>query len=186
MPSTHCILGAAFAFALGISTGASSAEVSVGGAVMLPSRDIVENASSSKDHVILVQAVKAAGLGEALKAKGPMTVFAPVNSAFVALPEGALENLLKPESRTQLASVLSYHVVPGILTYGEIEKAISAARDGEAKLTTLAGGTLTAKKNGPRNIIVRDEMNNVANISTYDVLQSNGVIHVIDRVLLPK
>jgi uncharacterized surface protein with fasciclin (FAS1) repeats len=185
MPTANRILGAALALALGISAPALSAEVSVGGAAMLPTRNIVENASSSKDHVTLVQAVKAAALVDALTAKGPITVFAPVNSAFAALPEGAIENLLKPDSKAQLAKVLSYHVVPGNLTYDEIEKAIKAGR-GEAKLITLAGGALVAKKNGPRNIILKDEMNNVANISTYDVLQSNGVVHVIDRVLLPK
>jgi uncharacterized surface protein with fasciclin (FAS1) repeats len=112
-------------------------------------------------------------------------VFAPVNSAFAALPENTIENLLKLENQKQLAKVLTYHVVSGSFTYDEIEKAIKAGR-GEAKLTTVAGGILIAKKNGPRNIIVKDEMNNLANISTYDVLQSNGVVHVVDRVLIPK
>jgi uncharacterized surface protein with fasciclin (FAS1) repeats len=185
MPFANCVRSATLAFALGISAPVLSAEVSVGGAAMLPTRDIVENASSSKDHVTLVQAVKAAGLGASLTAKGPLTVFAPVNSAFAALPEGAIENLLKAENKAQLAKVLNYHVVAGNLTYDEIEKAIKAGR-GEAKLATVAGGTLVAKKNGAHNIIVKDEMGNVANISTYDVLQSNGVVHVIDRVLLPK
>jgi uncharacterized surface protein with fasciclin (FAS1) repeats len=186
MASTKCILGAALALAFGISAAALAAEVNVGGAAMLSTRNVVENASSSKDHVILVQALKAATLEGDLAAKGPITVFAPVNSAFAALPEGVLEDLLKPDNKARLADVLRYHVVPGNLTYGEIEKAIKADRGGEAKLTTLTGGTLIAKKNGPRNIVVKDAMNNVANISTYDVQQSNGVVHVIDRVLLPK
>ena len=186
MPSTNFILGAALALTLGISAAALAAEVNVGGAAMLPTRNIVENASSSKDHVILVEAVRAASLDDDLAAKGPITVFAPVNSAFAALPEGVLEDLLKEANKVRLVDVLNYHVVPGNLTYGELEKAIKADRGGEAKLTTLAGSTLIAEKNGPRNIIIKDGMNNVANISTYDVLQSNGVVHVIDRVLLPK
>jgi len=185
MPSATRILGAAFALLLGISAPSFAAEVTVGGAAMLSTRNIVDNAASSKDHVTLVQAVKAAGLVEKLTEKGPMTVFAPVNSAFAALPGSVIEGLLKPESKSELIRVLSYHVVAGKLTSEELEKLIKDG-NGEAKLTTLAGNMLYARKNGPRNIMVSDEKGNSANISVYDVLQSNGVIHVVDRVLLPK
>jgi uncharacterized surface protein with fasciclin (FAS1) repeats len=185
MPSANRALGAALALALGISALTVSADVTVGGAPMLPAKHIVENAVNSKDHTTLVAAVKAAGLVETLSGKGPFTVFAPVNSAFAALPAGTVDTLLKPENKAQLTKVLTYHVVAGKLTYEDIEKAIKKG-GGEAKLTTVAGGTLSAKQNGPKNIIVKDESGGTANVSIYDVLQSNGVIHVVDKVLLPK
>jgi uncharacterized surface protein with fasciclin (FAS1) repeats len=122
---------------------------------------------------------------ETLKGKGPFTVFAPVNAAFAALPAGTVDNLLKPESKAALTGVLTYHVVAGTFDAAAIERAIRAGH-GTASLKTVAGGTLTAMMNGPRNIVVKDAQGNVANVSTYDVRQSNGVIHVIDRVLLPK
>jgi uncharacterized surface protein with fasciclin (FAS1) repeats len=184
MPSTNRVLGAALALALAICSAAFAAEVMVGGAAMLPSKNIVDNASNSKDHATLVQAVKAAGLVETLTSKGPFTVFAPVNAAFAALPANTIEALLKPENKAELAKVLTYHVVAGKLTYDDIEKAIKAG-GGEAKLPTVANAMLYARKNGAHNIVVKDETGVTANISTYDVLQSNGVIHVIDRVLLP-
>jgi uncharacterized surface protein with fasciclin (FAS1) repeats len=163
----------------------SSATVMVGTQAMSPSKDIIDNAVNSADHTTLVAAVKAAGLVETLKGKGPFTVFAPVNAAFAALPAGTVDNLLKPESKAALTGVLTYHVVAGTFDAAAIERAIRAGH-GTASLKTVAGGTLTAMMNGPRNIVVKDAQGNVANVSTYDVRQSNGVIHVIDRVLLPK
>jgi uncharacterized surface protein with fasciclin (FAS1) repeats len=121
---------------------------------------------------------------DALKGKGPFTVFAPVNGAFAALPAGTVETLLMPENKSKLAAVLTYHVVAGNYSAAALEKAIKAGM-GKASLKTLAGGTLTARMNGARNIQIIDAAGNVANISTYDVTQSNGVIQVIDRVLLP-
>ncbi len=163
---------------------ASTATVMVGTQAMLPTRDIVDNAVNSADHTTLVAAVKAAGLVETLKSKGPFTVFAPVNAAFAALPAGTVDNLLKPENKAALTGVLTYHVVAGTYDAAAIERAIRAGH-GTASLKTVAGGTLTARMNGPRNIVVKDAQGNVANVSTYDVRQSNGIIHVIDRVLLP-
>ena len=162
----------------------SSATVMVGTQAMSPSKDIIDNAVNSADHTTLVAAVKAADLVETLKGKGPFTVFAPVNAAFAALPAGTVDNLLKPESKAALTGVLTYHVVAGTFDAAAIERAIRAGH-GTASLKTVAGGTLTAMMNGPRNIVVKDAQGNVANVSTYDVRQSNGVIHVIDRVLLP-
>jgi uncharacterized surface protein with fasciclin (FAS1) repeats len=158
--------------------------VEVGGMAMYGSKDIVSNAVNSRDHTTLVAAVKAAGLVEVLQGKGPFTVFAPVNSAFAALPAGTVETLLKPENKSTLTAVLTYHVVAGSFTAAALEKAIKAGK-GTASLTTVQGATLTARMNGTRNIMVTDAAGNSANISTYDVMQSNGVIHVIDRVLLP-
>jgi uncharacterized surface protein with fasciclin (FAS1) repeats len=163
----------------------AGASVMVGGQAMLPQRDIVDNAVNSADHTTLVAAVKAAGLVETLKGKGPFTVFAPVNAAFAALPAGTVETLLKPENKAALAGVLTYHVVAGSYDAAAIQRAIRAG-GGQATLKTVAGGALTAKMNGPRNVVVVDAQGNVANVSTYDVRQSNGVIHVIDQVLLPK
>lgn len=164
---------------------APAGAVTVGGQAMYPRRDIVDNAVNSADHTTLVAAVKAAGLVGTLKGKGPFTVFAPVNAAFAALPAGTVDNLLKPENRAMLTRVLTYHVVAGEYDAAALERAI---RDGggRAKLATVSGDTLTASLNGPRNIVLRDAGGNVAQISTYDVRQSNGVIHVVDRVLLPR
>jgi uncharacterized surface protein with fasciclin (FAS1) repeats len=167
------------------ASNTSGAAVTVGGQAMLPQRDIVDNAVNSADHTTLVAAVKAAGLVETLKGKGPFTVFAPVNAAFAALPAGTVDNLLKPENKDALAGVLTYHVVAGSFDAAAIQRAIRAG-GGQASLKTVAGGTLTAKMNGPRNVVVVDAQGNAANVSTYDVRQSNGIIHVIDKVLLPK
>lgn len=156
----------------------------VGGEQMYPAKDIIDNAIHSKDHTMLVAAVTAAGLVETLKGKGPFTVFAPTNEAFAKLPDGTVENLLKPESKTLLASVLTYHVIPGKLDSDAIAKAIKAG-NGKAELKTVNGGTLWAVMNGPKNVILKDEKGNIANISTYDVYQSNGVIHVIDTIVMP-
>lgn len=169
------------AMSAGTSAGGT---VNVGGQAMSPHKDIVDNAVNSADHTTLVAAVKAAGLVETLKGAGPFTVFAPVNAAFAALPAGTVDNLLKPESKAALAGVLTYHVVAGRYDAAAIERAIRAGR-GTAALKTVSGGTLTAMMNGPRNIVVKDAQGNVADITTYDVRQSNGVIHVVDKVLLP-
>lgn len=171
-------------FAQGKGMGKMDNHVTVGGEAMYPQKNIVENAVNSKDHTTLVAAVKAAGLVETLQGKGPFTVFAPTNDAFENLPEGTVETLLKPENKAQLTKVLTYHVVSGKYDFDAIAKAIKAG-NGKAELKTVSGGTLTAMLNGKHNISVQDEAGNVANVTTYDVNQSNGVIHVIDRVVLP-
>ena len=159
--------------------------VQVGGMAMYSTKNIVENAVNSKDHTTLVAAVKAAGLVETLQGKGPFTVFAPVNDAFENLPAGTVETLLKPENKAMLSKILTYHVVAGKLTADKIMSAIKAGK-GTATLKTVSGGTLKATMNGPKNVVLMDESGNTSCISTYDVLQSNGVIHVIDKVMLPK
>jgi len=159
--------------------------VLVGGEAMFPARDIVSNAVNSKDHTTLVAAVKAAGLVETLQGKGPFTVFAPNNGAFAVLPAGTVETLLKPENRSALTGVLTDHVLAGRYTAKDIIAAIAKGK-GSATFTTVNGQTLTAMLNGPMNVALRDASGGVSNISTYDVLQSNGVIHVTDHVLLPK
>lgn len=168
-----------------IGTLTAQTNVMVGGEAMYPKKDIIDNAVNSKDHTTLVAAVKAADLVETLKGKGPFTVFAPVNNAFEDLPEGTVETLLKPENKATLTKVLTYHVVAGNMDFKAIAAAITKGK-GKATLKTVSGGKLTAMMNGVHNIQLKDESGNVANISTYDVTQSNGVIHVIDRVLLPK
>ena len=161
------------------------AAVTVGGSPMFQTKTIVENAVNSADHTTLVAAVKAAGLVKTLSQKGPFTVFAPVNSAFAALPEGTVPALLKPRNKGKLTSVLTYHVVPGKLTFVALKKMIKKGK-GKAVLKTASGGKLVAMSNGSRNIIIKDANGGIANITVYDVLQSNGVIHSIDKVLLPK
>jgi uncharacterized surface protein with fasciclin (FAS1) repeats len=156
----------------------------VGGQAMFRTKDIVDNAVNSADHTTLVAAVKAAGLVETLKGSGPFTVFAPTNVAFAALPEGTVPTLLKQENKEQLTKVLTYHVVPGRLDAAALMKAIEKG-DGKATLATASGESLWIMRNGDRNVVVRDAKGRVAAISTYDVVQSNGVIHVVDRVLLP-
>jgi uncharacterized surface protein with fasciclin (FAS1) repeats len=157
----------------------------VGGEQMFPKKDIVDNAVNSKDHTTLVAAVKAAGLVETLKTTGPFTVFAPVNDAFENLPAGTVETLLKPESKAALTNVLTYHVVSGKFDFNELSKSISMNK-GSFSLKAVNGGTLTFMMNGAHNIMIKDENGRKANISVYDVYQSNGVIMVIDAVLLPK
>jgi uncharacterized surface protein with fasciclin (FAS1) repeats len=183
--SVNRLVGAMYAIALGIAAASASADVMVGGSPMLPSRDIVQNAVTSNTHTTLVAAVKAAGLIDTLQSRGPFTVFAPVNAAFDALPAGTVDTLLKPENKAKLTKVLTYHVVPGRLTSADLEKLIRKG-NGTATLTTVSGGSLRLMKNGDRNITVQDETGAVADITVYDVLQSNGVIYSIDRVLLPK
>ena len=167
-----------------LSSVAMAQTVEVGGEAMYPKKNIVENAVNSADHTTLVAAVKAAGLVDALMGDGPMTVFAPNNAAFDKLPDGTVGTLLKPENKGMLTGVLTYHVVAGKLDADELMKRIKKG-NGMATLTTLAGGKLTIRMNGPKNIQVVDEKGDVANISIYDVYQSNGVIHSIDTVLLP-
>lgn len=168
----------------GINGFAQKGTVWVGGEAMYPSKNIIENAVNSKDHTTLVAAVKAAGLVEALQGNGPFTVFAPVNTAFDKLPKGTVEMVLKPENKTTLIKVLTYHVISGKFDAKDLVKLIEKSK-GEAKLMTLAGNVLTAKMNGDMNVILQDENGALANISTYNVYQSNGVIHAIDSVLMP-
>ncbi len=156
----------------------------VGGQAMFRTKDIVDNAVNSADHTTLVAAVKAAGLVETLKGPGPFTVFAPTNAAFAALPEGTVPTLLEPKNKEQLTKVLTYHVVPGRYDAAALMKAIKKG-DGKATLTTASGESLWIMMNGDRNVVVRDAKGGLAAISTYDVIQSNGVIHVVDKVLLP-
>lgn len=166
-------------------TSASFADVMVGGQNMMASKDIIDNAVNSADHTTLVAAVKAADLVATLKSKGPFTVFAPTNAAFKKLPAGTVESLLKPESKSTLTKVLTYHVVPGKYDFMAMSNEIKK-HNGAAELTTVSGGKLKLMMNGSHNISVSDESGNTANVSTYDVIQSNGVINVIDTVLLPK
>jgi len=160
------------------------APVTVGGAMMYPSKNIIENAMNSNDHTTMVVAIKAAGLVETLEGPGPFTVFAPTNEAFAMLPAGTVDNLLKPENKTMLTSILTYHVVPGKWDAADLMKKIKEGM-GKAQLTTVQGGTLWAMtKNG--RIILKDEKGNMATVTIQNVYQSNGSIFVIDRVLMPK
>ncbi len=158
--------------------------VEVGGAPMYSSKDIIDNAVNSKDHTTLVAAVKAAGLVETLKSKGPFTVFAPDNAAFEKLPAGTVETLLKPENKAMLTSILTYHVVSGNVSSKDLAKLIKKGK-GMASLQTVAGGTLIASMEG-KNIILTDEKGGKATVKIADVFQSNGVIHTTDAVSLPK
>ena len=162
---------------------AQSSNPTVGGAPMLEERNIVENAVNSPVHTTLVAAVQAADLVETLSSPGPFTVFAPVNDAFAALPAGTVDTLLMPENKDQLVDVLTYHVVPGDLSGGALLRDVRA-NGGELALETVSGDTITLIESGP-GLAIRDENGNTAVITTADVNQSNGVIHVIDGVLLP-
>jgi uncharacterized surface protein with fasciclin (FAS1) repeats len=158
--------------------------VSVGGQAMFPSKTIVGNAVNSADHTTLVAAVKAAGLVDTLNGKGPFTVFAPTNEAFGALPDGTVPTLLKPENKAMLTKVLTYHVVAGDYDTTKL-RAMILAGGGTATLTTVEGGKLQFMMNGSANIQVKDAKGDVADITIADVNQSNGVIQVVDHVLLP-
>ena len=162
----------------------SSDNPMVGGAPMYKTKNIVENAVNSKDHTTLVAAVKAAGLVDTLASKGPFTVFAPVNSAFDALPAGTLDSLLKPENKATLTKVLTYHVIAGNYDSKAIAKAIKAG-NGKAEFTTVAGGKLWAMMDG-NALVLMDEKGGRSRVTIADVRQSNGVIHVVDSVVLPK
>ncbi len=164
---------------------AHAADVMVGGQAMMPTRNIVANAVNSADHTTLVAAVKAAGLVDTLQGKGPYTVFAPTNAAFGKLPAGTVDTLVKPENKPALTKILTYHVVPGKLDFDALAARIK--KDGKAaELTTASGGKLWVMMNGKHNLVLKDENGGMSTISTYDVYQSNGVIHVIDTVLMPK
>jgi uncharacterized surface protein with fasciclin (FAS1) repeats len=158
--------------------------VTVGGAPMYPSKNIIQNAVNSKDHTTLVAAVKAAGLVDTLSGPGPFTVFAPTNAAFTKLPAGTVDTLLKPENKATLVKILTYHVVAGRMTAVALMKAVKDG-EGEAHLKTVAGEDLIVKQAGPGKLTVTDVKGDVAMVTIPDVLQSNGVIHVIDTVLLP-
>lgn len=179
------LLTLVFAASATLFSASFAQTVMVGSEAMYPTKNIIENAVNSKDHTTLVAAVKAGDLVEVLKGKGPFTVFAPVNDAFENLPAGTVDMLLKPENKATLVKVLTYHVVPGKMDFKTISEAIKKG-GGKAEMTTVSGGKLWAMMNGEHNITIKDEAGNVANISTYDVYQSNGVIHVIDKVLMPK
>ncbi|MEM9921101.1 MAG: fasciclin domain-containing protein [Bacteroidota bacterium] len=166
------------------SSSHKSRTVRVGGTEMNSQRDIVSNFAQSNDHTTLVAAVKAADLAGTLQSDGPFTVFAPVNAAFDKLPDGTVSTLLRPENKGQLSKILTYHVVAGKLDASKIAQAIEHG-GGKAELTTVSGDRLTAMMNGTKNVVLKDENGNYANVSIYDVYQSNGVVHVIDSVILP-
>ena len=155
----------------------------VGGQPMYPTKDIIDNAVNSADHTTLVAAVKAAGLVDTLKGAGPFTVFAPTNEAFAKLPAGTVETLLKPENKDMLTKILTYHVVAGRLSSAELKKQIRAGH-GQATLKTVSGGTLTAMMQGS-SIVLKDEKGGMSTVTIPNVFQSNGVIHVVDTVVLP-
>ena len=155
----------------------------VGGAAMYPTKTIVENAVNSKDHTTLVAAVKAAGLVDTLSGPGPFTVFAPTNAAFAKLPAGTVDTLVRPENKAQLTTILTYHVVPGTMTSRTIAKAIKDGH-GQATLTTVQGEPLTAMMKGGK-LVLTDAKGGMSTVTIKDVMQSNGVIHVVDTVLMP-
>jgi uncharacterized surface protein with fasciclin (FAS1) repeats len=179
------LIGIAIATGIALSaTGAFAENPMVGGAAMYPNKDIVDNAVNSKDHTTLVAAAKAAGLVETLKGKGPFTVFAPTNEAFAKLPAGTVDTLLKPENKEKLATILKCHVVAADAMSSAIGKMIADDK-GAHPVKTVGGCMLTAKMNGDK-ITLTDEKGDVATVTIADVKQSNGVIHVIDTVMLPK
>jgi uncharacterized surface protein with fasciclin (FAS1) repeats len=175
----------ALSFFLLLSTLHAQEPVTVGGAPMYAKKNIVENAVNSKDHTTLVAAVKAAGLVDVLQTDGPFTVFAPTNAAFEKLPTGTVDNLLKPENKMQLQNVLKYHVVSGNWSAAQLRKMI-AENNGKATITTLQGGKIYASADEKGGIWLWDENDGKAAVSIADVLQKNGVIHVVDGVLLHK
>jgi uncharacterized surface protein with fasciclin (FAS1) repeats len=170
--------------ALVMSGAAYAANPMVGGAPMYETKNIVENAVNSKDHTTLVAAVKAAGLVDTLASPGPFTVFAPTNKAFAKLPDGTVDTLLKPENKDKLVKVLTAHVVPGKITAADLMKGIKS-HGGHYNMTTASGDALTAEMKG-NNIYIIDESGGAAKVTIADVMQSNGVIHVVNDVLLPK
>ena len=175
---------AAFALvAIAVAPKANAQTKMVGGAAMYPTKNIVENAVNSKDHTTLVAAVKAAGLVETLESPGPFTVFAPTNEAFGKLPAGTVDNLVKPENKETLTKILTYHVVAGRLSAADLWAQVKAG-NGKAELKTVQGGTLTAMTEGKKLYLV-DEKGNKSWITISDVNQSNGVIHVVNTVLMP-
>ena len=176
-------LAAALLVAVGGLSPVAAKTVMVGGAPMYPTKNIVENAVNSKDHTTLVAAVKQAGLVDTLQGPGPFTVFAPTNAAFAKLPAGTVDTLMKPESKDTLTSVLTYHVVPGRMTSADIASAIKAG-GGKATLTTVQGEPLTATMKMGK-LVLTDAKGGMSTVTIKDVMQSNGVIHVVDTVLRP-
>jgi uncharacterized surface protein with fasciclin (FAS1) repeats len=174
---------AAFGAAVATATLFAAENPMVGGAPMMTTKNIVQNAMNSKDHTTLVAAIKAAGLVATLESKGPFTVFAPTNEAFEKLPAGTLDMLLKPENKEKLSGILTYHVVAGKMTAEKLAKEIKAG-DGSAELKTVNGEKLTAKMAGD-SIELTDAKGGMSKVAIADVIQSNGVIHVIDTVLMP-
>jgi uncharacterized surface protein with fasciclin (FAS1) repeats len=162
---------------------AGSKDPMVGGAAMYASKDIIDNAVNSKDHTTLVAAVKAAGLVETLKGAGPFTVFAPTNEAFAKLPAGTVETLLKPENKEMLTKILTYHVVAGRVSAADLKKQIREGH-GQTTLKTVSGGTLIAMMQG-NSIVLKDEKGGISMVTIPNVFQSNGVIHVVNTVVLP-
>jgi uncharacterized surface protein with fasciclin (FAS1) repeats len=181
---TRKFLSVAFFAVVFGATSFAQKSVVVGGAPMYPAKNIIENAVNSKDHTTLVAAVKAAGLVETLQGKGPFTVFAPTNAAFDKLPMGTVDTLLKTENLKMLQTILTYHVVAGKMNAADIAKAIKMG-NGKAKMKTVSGGTLTAWMKG-KKMYITDEKGGMSAVTIADVNQSNGVIHVVDAVLLPK
>jgi uncharacterized surface protein with fasciclin (FAS1) repeats len=172
------------ALAASADAGMMKKDPMVGGAAMYPTRDIIDNAVNSRDHTTLVAAVKAAGLVDTLKGPGPFTVFAPTNAAFARLPAGTVDTLLKPENKAMLGSVLTYHVVPGALDSKALSARVKAGK-GSATLTTVQGGVLTVTGSGNK-LMVTDAAGNTAHVTIANVYQKNGVILVVDRVLMAK
>lgn len=167
----------------GAALASKPAPVMVGGAAMYPTKNIIENAVNSKEHTTLVAAVKAAGLVDTLEGPGPFTVFAPTNAAFAKLPAGVVSTLLKPENKAQLVTVLTYHVVPGRLGAAALRKMVMAGK-GKAMLKTAQGEMLTVTIKAGK-VVITDAKGGMATVTTANVNQSNGVIHVVDAVLLP-
>lgn len=176
-------LGLAFGMSAVVPTFAKEMTKMVGGAAMFPSKNIVQNAMNSKDHTTLVAAVKAAGLVPTLESSGPFTVFAPTNEAFAKLPKGTVDTLLKPENKNKLTSILTYHVVPGRLTTKDLREKVKEG-GGQAELKTVEGDSLTIKEKDGRLWLI-DAKGDKAEITISNVMQSNGVIQVINRVMLP-
>ena len=182
--SINRFIGVTCAIALGFAAVSASADVMVGGSAMLAQKNIVQNAVNSNDHTTLVAAVKAAGLVDTLQGKGPFTVFAPVNAAFAALPAGTVDSLLKPENKATLTKVLTCHVVAADAMAKTVAKMIKDD-GGEHDIKTVGGCVLKAKESMGK-ITLTDENGGVSHVTIADVKQSNGVIHVVDKVLLPK
>ncbi len=181
--SSRAALALTAAVALSLGAAASAKNPMVGGAAMYSTKTIVANAVNSKDHTTLVAAVKAAGLVDTLSSKGPFTVFAPTNAAFARLPAGAVESLVMPENKGALTNILTYHVVPGRITAGQIAS-MAMRHHGTATLKTVQGETLRFRKSGSGWVVV-DSKGSQARIAIANVMQSNGVIPVVDRVLMP-
>jgi uncharacterized surface protein with fasciclin (FAS1) repeats len=183
MIHSRSMLAAATALSLGLGAAVAIANPMVGGAAMYSTKNIVQNAVNSRDHTTLVAAVKAGGLVDTLSGPGPFTVFAPTNAAFAKLPAGTVDSLVMPENKGQLTTILTYHVVPGRLTSAAIAAKIRAGH-GMAMLTTVQGEPLTARMQG-KWLVLTDAKGGMARVTIANVMQSNGVIHVVDSVLMP-